>query len=164
WGASSLFAGLMSTLNAAYDVEEDRSFLKQRAVAIATMVAGALLFLVAAVTLLGGPGLASAVGLGTYASTVWTIVQCPLAYAFIVAAFWLVYYVLPNRDQSACKRVLVKAAAAAALLWVIATTAFRIYIVNFSSYNETYGFLGAFIIFLLWLYMTGLVVLAGGEL
>src|SRR5690606_40580140 len=71
---------------------------------------------------------------------------------------------LPNRDQSDCRPLLLKAAAVAAGLWVLATTGFRIYIANFSSYSETYGFLGAFIILLLWLYVTGLVVLVGGEL
>jgi membrane protein len=82
----------------------------------------------------------------------------------MVAAFWTAYYVLPNRDQSRCKRVLARAAAVAALSWLVATAAFRVYIANFSSYTEAYGFLGAFIILLLWLYVTGLVVLAGGEL
>ena len=90
--------------------------------------------------------------------------QWPIAFLFMVAAFWAGYYFLPNRDQSNCKKVLLKAAALSAGLWVLATAAFRVYIANFSSYSETYGFLGAFIILLLWLYVTGLVVLAGGEL
>ena len=82
----------------------------------------------------------------------------------MVLAFWCAYYFLPNRDQRASKSLLAKAAAVAAALWVLATAGFRVYIANFSSYSETYGFLGAFIILLLWLYVTGLVVLVGGEL
>ncbi len=164
WSASGVFGGLMTTLNTAYDVEEDRSFLKRRAIALGVMIASAILFLVAAAALLAGPQIADAIGLGSMANVVWSILQWPLAFAFMVAAFWAAYYVLPNRDQSEYKKVLLKAAAAAALLWVAATAAFRLYIANFSSYSETYGIIGTFIVLLLWFYVTGLVVLAGGEL
>lgn len=164
WGASTVFVGMMDSLNMAYDVEDDRPFLKKRAVAVGVMVIGVILFLLAAGALLLGPQLADAAGLGALGRTVWAIIQWPLAFAFVVAAFWIGYYVLPHRDQAGCGRVLLKAASAAAALWLVATLAFRIYIANFSSYSETYGFLGAFIILLLWLYVTALVVLAGGEL
>jgi membrane protein len=164
WGASSVFTGLMVTLNVAYDVDENRGFVKRRAVALGTMVGATILFLLAALTLLFGPELADLAGLGSTGELAWNILRWPLTFAFVVAAFWLVYYILPNKDQKGCGKVLLISAAVAALLWVIASAAFRLYIANFSSYSKTYGFLGAFIILLLWLYVTGLVVLAGGEL
>jgi membrane protein len=164
WGASTAIAGLMNTLNKAYDLQEDRPFLKKRGVALAAMLIGTVLFLLSAIALLAGPPLAEAIGIGPAATFIWNIVQWPLAFAFMVAAFWVAYYLLPNRDQAGYEMVLLKAAAAAALLWVLATAAFRIYIANFSSYSETYGIIGAFIVLLLWLYMTGIVVLVGGEL
>lgn len=164
WGGSSVFMGLMSTLNHAYDVKEGRSFVKQRAIALTIMIGSVALFLLAAGALLAGPAIVRAIGLGPAGELAWNILQWPLAFAFMVAAFWFGYYFLPDRNQSACRVVLIKAAALAAALWVLATAAFRVYIANFASYSETYGFLGAFIILLLWLYMTGIVVLAGGEL
>jgi membrane protein len=164
WGGSSVFLGLMDTLNNAFDVEDSRSFVKKRSMAVGIMIGSVILFVAAAGTLLVGPAVVDAVGLGRAGEIFWSLVQWPIAFLFMVAAFWAGYYFLPNRDQSACKKVLVKAAALAAGLWVLATAAFRVYIANFSSYSETYGFLGAFIILLLWLYVTGLVVLAGGEL
>ena len=164
WGASSVFVGLMEALNIAYDVEETRGWLKKRAIAVGTMIGSVVLFLLAAVALLAGPAIAEASGLGATGMLVWNIVQWPLAFAFMVAAFWTGYYVLPNRDQSGCKVVLLKAAAIAAAAWLVATAAFRVYIANFSSYSETYGLLGAFIILLLWLFLTATVVLVGGEL
>ena len=164
WGASSVFVGLMDALNIAYDVEETRGFVKKRAIALGTMLGSVLLFLLAAGSLLAGPAIAEASGLGDAGTLVWSIVQWPLAFAFMVAAFWTGYYVLPNRDQRGCKLVLLKASAIAAAAWLVATAAFRVYIANFSSYSEAYGFLGAFIILLLWLYLTATVVLVGGEL
>lgn len=164
WGASNVFAALIDALNMTYDVEETRSWVRKRALALATMLGAVVLFLLAAVALLAGSAIARAVDLGGTGLLVWDIVQWPLAFCFIVGAFWMTYYVLPNRDQSRRKGELAKAAAIAAVGWLIATAAFRLYIANFSSYTEAYGFLGAFIILLLWLYLTGVVVLTGGEL
>jgi membrane protein len=164
WGASGVFSGLMVTLNVAYDIEEERSFVRKKLVALGTMLAATALFLLAAVTLLVGPELAKLAGLGEAGRLIWTILRWPLTFLFVVGAFWIVYYLLPNRDQKGCGGTILKAAAVAAVLWVVASAGFRLYIANFSSYSETYGFLGAFIILLLWLYVTGLVVLAGGEL
>jgi membrane protein len=154
----------MDTLNHAYDVESSRSYVRTHALAVAIMIGNVLLFVGAAGSLLVGPAIIDTIGLGPAGRLFWTIVQWPIAFLFMVAAFWVAYYFLPNRDQSSCKMLLVKVSAIAAAVWVLATAAFRVYIANFSSYSETYGFLGAFIILLLWLYVTGLVVLAGGEL
>jgi membrane protein len=128
------------------------------------MLAATALFFLAAVALLVGPELAKLAGLGAVGQLIWTILRWPLTFLFVVGAFWIVYYLLPNRDQKGYSGTILKAAAVAAVLWVLASAVFRLYIANFSSYSETYGFLGAFIILLLWLYVTGLVVLAGGEL
>lgn len=164
WSASTVFSGLMTSLNHAYDLEEDRSFLKKRALALGVMVLGVLLFLVAAGVLLLGKQIPGALGLGSFGETLWNVVHWPLAFAFVVAAFWLAYYLLPNAASKGSGMTLLKAAAAGAALWLLATGAFRLYISNFGSYSEAYGFLGAFIILLLWLYVTAFVVLAGGEL
>lgn len=161
---STMFAGLMDSLNRAFDLEESRSFIRKRLVALAVMAVGVVFFLLAAGALLLGPKIPPALGLGVFGRTVWNIIHWPLAFGFIVATLFLAYYVLPNRDQKENTRALLIAAAVAAALWLLATAAFRVYISNFSSYSQTYGFLGAFIILLLWLYVTGVVVLVGGEL
>lgn len=159
-----IFTRLMSTLNVVYDVEEDRGFVKQKAIAFGTMIAAISIFLIAAVVLLLGPELAKLVGLGGVERLTWTLARWPITFAFITTAFWIVYFLLPNRDQKGHAKTILKAATIAAALWVLASAVFRLYISNFSSYNQAYGFLGAFIILLLWLWVTGLVVLVGGEL
>ena len=52
----------------------------------------------------------------------------------------------------------------AVVLWIIASALFAFYVANFSSYNKTYGALGGVIVFLVWLWVTNIVILLGAEL
>ena len=164
WSASNIFMGLGDTLNTAYDIEEERSWIKRRAIAVGVMLVTVVLILGGGAFILAGPAIGDALGLSGVVDVLWTVLRWPLTLLLVVGAFWIMYYALPNRDQSAYKITLLKGAAAAAVLWLLATAAFRLYVANFSSYSESYGFLGAVIVLLLWLYITGLVVLIGGEL
>lgn len=164
WASSNVFMALGTSLNEAYDVEDERSWVKRRAIAIGVMLGAVVLMLVASISLLMGPQIASALNLWGAAEVAWSILQWPLAFLFVAAAFYLIYFVLPGRDQADFKVLLIKAAVAAAALWIVATIGFRIYIANFGSYSATYGIVGTVIVILLWLYVTGVVILAGGEL
>lgn len=50
------------------------------------------------------------------------------------------------------------------IAWVISSIAFSFYVENFGDYSVIYGTLGAFVILLLWLYLTGLIFLVGSEI
>lgn len=163
WAASNVFMALEDTLNATYHIREKRGFVQRRLVALGTLVAVGLLFTAGSAALLLGPVISRALGLGPAGETVWSLAQWPLAFALIVGAFWIIYYVLPLRDQRGCKAVLLRSSALAAALWLVATLAFRVYITNFGSYSKTYGLLGTVIVLLLWMYVTSLVILLGGE-
>jgi membrane protein len=52
----------------------------------------------------------------------------------------------------------------ATVLWLAGSALFSIYVSNFASYNETYGTLGAVVVLLMWFYLSGYLVLMGGEL
>jgi membrane protein len=40
---------------------------------------------------------------------------------------------------------------------------FSVYVINFSSYNKTYGSLAGIVIFLVWLWLTNIALLFGAE-
>lgn len=48
-------------------------------------------------------------------------------------------------------------------IWLLASLGFRIYLHFSNTYTATHGSLGAVIILLLWLYITGFAILIGGE-
>ena len=164
WASSAVFVALTEALNKVFDVRENRSWFRKRGLAVLVMLGFALFFLCGSIVLLAGPGIADRIQLGTVGATTWAIVQWPLAFALVVLAFFIVYYVLPNRDQSGNRKILLRSSAIAAGLWLIATLGFRLYITNFGSYSATYGFVGAVMVLLLWMYLTSIVILVGGEI
>ena len=167
YSASNIFGSLMGALNIAYHVKNDRRpWWKQRLIQLAMVfVAGGLMTL-AAVVMIAGPNIVDTVArvthLGGLTKWGWMILQYPLAATFLVSAFWLMYYILPDFPQH--KRQILVGAVIAAALWVIATTLFRLYVINFTTFNKAYGTVGAVLLLLSWMYYSMVVVLAGGEL
>lgn len=163
WAGSNVFTALEDTLNDAFGITAERSFVRKKAVAVGMLAACSVLFLAGSAVLLGGGRISDALGLGATGRTVWSILQVPLGFALVTATFWLIYYVLPNQDQRRCRGTLLRASAVAAVLFVAASLAFRLYMSRFGSYSATYGLLGTVIVLLLWMYVTSLVILLGGE-
>jgi membrane protein len=54
-------------------------------------------------------------------------------------------------------------ALAGTALWLVGTVLFRVYVSNLANFSRTYGFVGGIIVLLLWLYITALSILFGGE-
>jgi membrane protein len=76
--------------------------------------------------------------------------------------FTLIYRFAPNVRAHGWQ-ALAPGAFVAVVLWVGATAAFRLYLSHFDSYSKTYGSLGAVVVLMLWLYLSGLAILVGGE-
>lgn len=159
WSASGGFAALADGLNTMYDVEEGRSWWRKRATAVGVLLASIVLLLGGTALILTGPEVVRALG----APSILTVLLWPFAFLLLTVFVSLVYYVLPDRDQSGEKGAVLAGALAAAALWLAATAGLRFYVANFGSYSATYGFVGAVIVLMLWLYLTAVVVLFGGE-
>ncbi|MGI8842084.1 MAG: YihY/virulence factor BrkB family protein [Gemmatimonadaceae bacterium] len=166
WTGSNVFNNMIYALNRAYDIKESRPWWKSRLIALGALVVAGLSLFIASTIMLAGPEIINWVvslvpGLES-TRILWLIVQYPLAFGILVAMMWMIYYFLPNLRQS--KSQVLVGAVVATLLWILVTLAFRTYVVNFGSYNKTYGTIGAVIILLTWMYLTMLVILVGGEL
>lgn len=159
WSGSSIFAALADGLNAMYDIEEGRSWWKRRGLAVLLLVFASVLLTSGVAAILDGERIVAELGLGP----VWNVARWPLAYALLAALLWLVYYFLPDRPQGLAWRWVTIGALVGSSLWVLATAGFRLYVARFGSYGETYGLVGSVIVLLLWLYLTSLTILLGGE-
>lgn len=166
WSASSGISAVIDSLNIAYNVKEDRPLWKRKAIAVGLTIALAVLVLAAlGLTLYGGAAadfLGAHLGLGPAFVILWKIVQWPLVLGFMFLAFTLTYYFAPDLKKPVW-RWITPGSALGLFLWVGASFAFKLYLSFFNSYSKTYGSVGAVIILLLWLYITGFAILVGGE-
>lgn len=164
--ASNVIAMLTGALNIAYEVTEPRPWWKRRLLALVFVVLGGLVVALSTTVLIAGERIVlwatRAFGLEELTMRILSLLQYPITFAVIVAVIWLIYYILPAVKQSA-RRALV-GAVFAAVLWVLVTLGFRLYVYQFGGYNRTYGAIGGIIILLMWMYLTMVVLLAGGEL
>jgi membrane protein len=167
WAASNGMGAISQSLNAAYHVEESRSWWKQRMTAVGLTIALAVLIISALVLVLYGgkiaDGLAASYGFGVVFVVLWKILQWPVVLVFLLLGFALIYYWAPDlRDQD--WRWVTPGSVAAVLLWLLVSFGFRLYLHFFDSYSKTYGSLGAVIVLMLWFYLTGASILIGGEI
>jgi membrane protein len=166
WAASNGMGAIVKTLNIVYDVDETRPWWKQRVVAISLTVGLSILILCALTLVLFGGQIGEAVagkmGLGAAFAIVWKIAQWPIVLGAMFAAFASVYHFAPDLKKPPWYWIS-PGAAVGLVLWLAASFAFRTYLQFFNSYSKTYGSLGAVIILMLWLYLSGLAILFGGE-
>ena len=167
WAASTGMGAISQTLNVAYHVKETRPWWKVRLVSILLTIALSILIVVAlAIVLYGGTiGDAFAVRLGfsrTF-NIAWKILQWPIALVFLLIGFNLIYYFAPD-PRRRNRKWSTPGAVVAVVLWLLISFGFRIYLHFFNTYSLTYGSLGALIVLMLWFYLTGAVILIGGEI
>lgn len=167
WAASNGMGAITEALNVAYGVKETRPWWKHRLMAIGLTIALAALIITALLLVLYGGRivdmLAHNYALGSFFVLSWKIAQWPLVLAFMLLAFALIYYFAPDLREQKWMWI-TPGAVLGVFLWLLVSFGFRLYLNFFDSYSNTYGSLGAVIILMLWLYLTGVAVLVGGEL
>jgi membrane protein len=167
WAAASGVGSMMDSLNTAYDSKERRPWWKQRLVALGLTVALSVLIIGAVVVIFGGSRIAEHLGTSYGFSDAfvitWKILQWPIALAFMLLAFALIYYLAPDVRKHKWEWI-TPGSVIGIVLWLLVSFAFKGYLHFFNSYNKTYGSLGAVIVLMLWLYLTGAAVLVGGEI
>lgn len=159
WSASNVFAALSDGLNAAYLVEQRHHWWKRRVLALALLAVASAAVVGGAVLLLAGPELADLVGLPHFES----FFRWPLTFCLSVGLMWLIYYWLPNHDQTRSKRRILAGAMVGTTLWAIATVLFRLYVASVPRFRVVYGVVGGVVALLIWLYLTAVSILVGGE-
>jgi membrane protein len=166
WSASGYISAFMRASNAIYDVPEGRPIWKSVLVRLAvTVVVGTLVGVAAvAVVLTGGIArqLGDVIGVGGQTVQIFDYAKWPVLVIVLMLVLALLYWASPNARQSGFRWISPGSILAVAL-WIVVSLGFALYVANFSSYNKTYGTLGGIIAFLVWLWLSNLVVLLGAE-
>jgi membrane protein len=93
----------------------------------------------------------------------WKALQWPTAVVFVIFSYALIYHFGPNLPGRRWHWI-TPGSVFAAILWLAASLGFRIYLRFVNNYTVIFGSLGAAVILLVWLYVTGLAFLIGGEI
>jgi membrane protein len=163
WSSSAAMQAIITTLNAAYDLQDRRPWWKSRLLAIGLTLALAVFMVIAQGLILLGPWVADLITAqtGVPVSPVWTVLRWVLAGLLIITALDLIYHFAPDAESEFTW--ITPGSLTAAGLWIAASLGFRFYVVQFSDYAATYGTLGGIIVLMLWFYLSGLAILIGAE-
>ncbi|MFT8319868.1 MAG: YihY/virulence factor BrkB family protein [Bacillus sp. (in: firmicutes)] len=166
WSASNGLNAIVKAFNKAYDVEETRSFIVARAMSIVLTLAMIAVVVIALLL----PVFGEQIGLFLFSQfslsdeflTVWGAVRFLVSPAILFIVFLALYWFAPNKKMKCVSAV--PGAIFATVGWVIVSFGFSYYVGNFGNYSATYGSIGAIIITMIWFYLTGVIIMIGGEI
>jgi membrane protein len=166
WAASGGMGAIITSLNVIYRTKEERPWWKQKLTVVGLTLALALLILAASALVLYGGKIGQLIamraGVGKLFWIVWRTVQWPMTFFAMFLSYSIIYFYGPDLQERKWYWV-TPGSAVGVVLWLVASIGFRVYLHFFNSYSATYGSLGAVIILMLWLYITGFAILVGGE-
>jgi membrane protein len=170
WSASVGFSAIQGSLNVVYRVQESRPYWKARLSAIAITFVLSIVVTLMLASLLLADLLARLARLHIYhhflaasAAISLRTVGWILATTFLSLLFALIYYFAPDVKVSHW-HWLTPGSAVGILGWLLGSLGLRMYVHYINNYSATYGSLGTVIILLTWFYLSGLMLLLGGEI
>ncbi|MFD2045284.1 YihY/virulence factor BrkB family protein [Ornithinibacillus salinisoli] len=164
WAASNGVNAIMWAFNKAYEVEENRSFIISRLIAVVLTI-GMVGIIVIAIILpvLGrmiGNYIFSLFGLTEDFLTFWEMLRWVISSSVFFIVFLFLYKLAPNRKIYFKNAIW--GALFATLSWQVVSYAFSYYVENLGHYSAMYGSLGAVIVLMVWFYISAVIILIGG--
>jgi membrane protein len=167
WSASAYVTAFARAMNRVHDVDEGRPFWRFRPrMFVVTLLVLVVLAVVAVSLVATGPLtrlLGQALDSGSTALEVWQAVRWPAVLVLVIVVVAVLYHVTPN-VRAPRFRLLSIGSTVAILGWVLASVGFNAYVARFGRYDAVYGSLAGLIVFLLWLWLANIALLAGAEL
>jgi membrane protein len=166
WAASTGMYAIMQQLNITYAVKEERSFIRARITAlILSILFGLLIIGGFSLVVIGGyieEWLGSQLGVSSILIWFFALFRWVVIILSLLLGFAMIYRYAPNVEQKF--NFITPGSLLGVVLLIVVSLGFAVYTANFADYNATYGSIGAMIILMLWLYITGLVILVGSEI
>ncbi|MGF7492003.1 YihY family inner membrane protein [Bacillus velezensis] len=166
WSASNGMNAIVRAFNHAYEVEENRSFIIIRLTSIFLTIAMVVTILIALLLPVFGREIgmlaADFIGASGLFLQVWSVVRWGISPLILLIVFTALYIFAPNKRLSL--RFVLPGAVFAAAGWIIVSVLFSFYVGTFANYSATYGSIGGIIVLMIWFYLTGTLLILGGEI
>jgi membrane protein len=163
WSANAGLKALFDALNLIHEVEEKRGFIKLNIVSLAFTILGIIFAILALAAVVAIPVILNASGLGGATELLINFGRWPILFLVVALVLALIYRFGPCRPDPQW-RWITWGSAFASFAWIALSVLFSWYAANFGSYNATYGSLGAIMGFMVWLWLSTIVVLLGAEI
>lgn len=164
--ASTGMNAIIKAINRAYDVKENRHFLIVRGLSIVFTIIMIFVFLVGLLLPVFGKHLGiiifSKLGFTEAFLEVWEMLRWVISSIILFIVFCALYLITPNKKVQ-CLTV-IPGAIFSTIGWFAVSLGFSFYVNNFGHYTLTYGGLGVIIVLMIWFYLSGIILLVGGEI
>ena len=166
WSAGRGIHGVINGLNSVYGVEENRSYLRTRAMSVIYTFAFLIVLLLTLVLHVFGKGVfrwLSTLDIPLFSLVGWVIQQRFFLLLLLQSLlFTAMYMFLPNRKNKFMESL--PGALLSAIGWQVVSLVFSVYVENFNAYANIYGSVYAVALCLLWLYLCVCIVFYGAAL
>ena len=164
---SNAIAVIIKGLNRANNVQENRSFLKVRALAMLMVFVNTFFLFISINLIVLGKVILNFIGvylsIPQHIIDTILITRWPAAFLLMFLLAAINYYVLPARDFSAKRKSVIPGALFFCIFWLLGSWAFSLYVNALGTYNKVYGTIGTFAILMVWLYYSSIILLIGGQ-
>lgn len=166
WSASNGMNAFIKAMNEAFNAQETRSFIMVRLLSIGLTIGLIFAFLIAFfLPIFGGVIISSLekfINIPGGTSMLLNVLRFIIAFVVIFSIITILYRVAPDVDKSF--KEVIPGSLVATIIWQVISLGFSFYVSNFGNYSTTYGSLGGVIVLMLWLFLTGLALVIGGEI
>lgn len=166
WSASNGIHAIVKALNSAYEVKESRSIFVARGMAVIFTMAMVFVFIIALLLPVFGMQiglyLSAKFGLSSQFLSVWNMLRWFLSSVIIFIVFLSLYWLAPNKKFRCTQAA--PGALFSTISWLLVSYGFSFYVSNFGNYSMMYGSIGAVIVLMIWFYLSGIIIILGGEI
>jgi membrane protein len=163
WSANAGIKALIDALNIVYEEEEKRGIIRLNLVSLAFTVGAIAAMLLAVGVVVVTPLVLTRLGLGAMTETIVRLARWPSLMLAMLLGLAVLYRHGPSRREAKWEWLSV-GAVVATLAWFGSSALLSWYFANFANYGATYGSLGAAIATMMWMWVSSIVILLGGEL
>jgi membrane protein len=163
WSANNGIKALFEAMNVAYGEKEKRSLVRLNLASLAFTL-GAFVIAVVILFAMGVvPAILAYLWLDRWAELIIRFARWPIMMVFVGIGIMALYRFGPSREPAKL-RWLTWGAAFSTILWFAASLGVSYYLSNIANYNATYGTLGALIGFMVWTWISAIIVIVGAEI
>lgn len=166
WTASSGARAVFKGVNKAYNIREERNYVKRAIISFISTIGLAITVLLSLSLLVFGDVIGNyLIDLLPFRQIlimIWNILRYGVILFILTFIFAFIYKYAPSKKIR--WRDVLPGAIFATIGWVVVSIGFSFYINNYSNYSRFYGSLAAVFVLMIWLFLTSLIFMFGVEI